>query len=211
MIEPSDLSIEAVRLALTRPQKAIEEFYPGDWFKVPPKPASVLIPFIQTAGGLQILYIRRTHIDGDIHSGQVAFPGGGSDENNSDAEMTALREAQEEIGVNPDQVKILGRLGSLKTISNYSITPIVAYLDWPIALTPSPSEVSRIFTIPLAWLADPSNRFIQYRTLPGIKTKFAVTYFQPYDREILWGATAKITVHLLEILGIAGKNTGLVN
>lgn len=205
MIKPEQFGIEQIRSALAKPQPAIDEFYPDGWFQSPPKPASVLVPLIQTADGLHILYIRRAHVNGDLHSGQVAFPGGGSEQNDTNPEMTALREAEEEIGINPKSVQILGRLGTLKTISNFSITPIVAQLGWPILVTPSPSEVSRIFNIPLSWLANPENRHIEFRSLPEPYPPLKVIYFQPYDGEVLWGATAKITVKLLEVLGLAEK------
>lgn len=205
MIEPVKITIEQVQTALEIPQQAIDEYYPDGWFTSPPKPAAILIPILELSDGLHILYIRRTSIDGDIHSGQVAFPGGGAEKSDRNPEMTALRETVEEIGVDPKHITLLGKLGTLKTISNFSITPIVARLDWPIAVIPSPSEVSRIFTIPLTWLANPANRYIKVRALPDPYPSLNVIYFLPYDGETLWGASAKITVRLLEVLGLAEK------
>jgi 8-oxo-dGTP pyrophosphatase MutT (NUDIX family) len=205
LTETAALTINQVQSALAAPHDAIAEFFPEGWFTAPPKSAAVLIPFLETPHGLEILYIRRTHVEGDMHSGQVAFPGGVSEVDDVNPEMTALREAEEEIGVNPHHVSILGSLGTLKTISNFLITPVVARLDWPVELNPSPGEVNRIFTIPISWLADPKNRRYELRSLPDPYPQLQVIYFNPYDGETLWGATARITVHLLEVLGLAEK------
>ena len=87
------------------------------------------------------------------HSGQVAFPGGRADPEDTDPEQTALREAYEEIGLRPSDVHLLGRLQDYLTITNYQVTPVVGVIPWPYDLHPAEEEVSRVFAIPLDWLA----------------------------------------------------------
>jgi 8-oxo-dGTP pyrophosphatase MutT (NUDIX family) len=140
------------------------------------------------------------------HSGQVAFPGGRSDPEDISAEATALREAQEEIGLETQKVHILGRMKSLRTITNYHVTPVVGVIQWPYLVRLTDGEVERIFAIPLNWLADPNNSEIRYRIIPPQYASYLgsdshpVIYFQPYDGEILWGVSAEITMRLLQAL-----------
>ena len=165
-----------------------------------PKPAAVLIPFLIGTNGWHILFTRR-HSDLPEHSGQVAFPGGRADPEDASAEQTALREAYEEIGLAPQDVRILGRLQDYLTITNYRVTPVVGTIPWPYALRPAEVEVSRVFTIPLAWLAQPENHEEHSRPLPAPHAPARVIYFQPYDGEVLWGASARITLNLMQALG----------
>lgn len=165
----------------------------------PLRPAAVLIPLLRQAGEWRLLYTRR--VDGlPEHSGQVAFPGGRVDPGDPTPEAAALREAEEEIGLNPANVRILGRLGEYPTITAYCITPVVAAIDWPVPLHMQPGEVSRVFTIPLSWLMQKENYREQARPVPIPHSPIKVIYYQPYDGEILWGASARLTLSLLAIL-----------
>ena len=143
----------------------------------------------------QVLYTRRTQ-QVESHKGQVSFPGGACDEGENTPEQTALREAQEEIGVDPAQVNILGRLANLITISNFRVTPVVGALHWPTVFRLNKGEVERVFTVPLTWLADAGNRW--EFTFPGRKR--SVIVYHPYDGELVWGATARMTVDFLHTL-----------
>ncbi len=165
-----------------------------------PRPAAVLIPLLRHNDEWHLLYILRAQVQGDMHSGQVAFPGGRLDPNETQPEQAALREANEEIGLEPDGVRLLGRLEEFITISNYRVTPVVGVIPWPFKLRLQASEVQRAFTIPLAWLADPANREERQRIAPDGHT-LSVVYFTEYDRELLWGLTARITLNFLEALG----------
>lgn len=106
-------------------------------------------------------------------------------------------EAEEEIGINPNDVKVLGRLANLITITYYRVTPVVGVIKWPAVFRVGEHEVARVFTIPLAWLADPLNRWQFER--PDLKR--ALIAYHPYDGELLWGATARMTVDFLKVLG----------
>jgi 8-oxo-dGTP pyrophosphatase MutT (NUDIX family) len=188
------------RLALATP-----ELQPPEYEEIAriaagtPRPAAVLIPFLWFEDGWHILFTRRNN-DLAEHSGQVAFPGGRADPQDSTPEETALREAQEEIGLKPGDVQVLGRLRSSITITNYLVTPVVGLVPWPYPFRLQTSEVSRAFTIPLNWLADPNNHEERRSALPPPLPEVQVIYFAPYDGEVLWGASARITLTLLETL-----------
>jgi 8-oxo-dGTP pyrophosphatase MutT (NUDIX family) len=178
----------------------IDNPYPDTFFSGPPQRAAVLIPFINTEEGWEILLIRRTENDNDRHGGQVAYPGGRMDPEDPSPEETALRETWEEIGVHPREVKILGKLPPILTITNYLVTPVIGIIPWPTKLILAEEEVSRAFTIPLKWLQDPNNLERHQRTLPPPYGTLEVIYFKRYDGELLWGASGRITVNLLNVL-----------
>ena len=159
------------------------------------KCAAVLIPLVWHDAQWHLLFTRRTDTV-ESHKGQVSFPGGACDEGENTPEETALREADEEIGVPPRDVRVLGRLSNLITITYFRVTPVVGVVRWPAVFRVGAHEVARIFTIPLAWLANSSNRW-QF-DIPG--TKRSLIAYHPYDGELLWGATARMTVDFLHVL-----------
>jgi 8-oxo-dGTP pyrophosphatase MutT (NUDIX family) len=161
------------------------------------KCAAVLIPLVKDDGDWHILYTRRTHRV-ESHKGQVSFPGGACDDDETTPEQTALREAQEEIGVAAADVRVLGRLASLVTISTFRVTPVVGVLRWPAVFRLNENEVERIFTVPLGWLGDESNRW--EFTFPG--RHLGVIVYHPFDGELVWGATARMTVDFLKVIGL---------
>jgi 8-oxo-dGTP pyrophosphatase MutT (NUDIX family) len=161
------------------------------------KCAAVLIPLVWYDGEWHLLFTRRTDTV-ESHKGQVSFPGGACDEEETTPEQTALREADEEIGIDPADVRVLGRLSNLITITYFRVTPVVGVVHWPTVFRVGAHEVARVFTIPLAWLANPSNRW-QFE-MPG-RLRSLIAY-HPYDGELLWGATARITVDFLTVLGL---------
>jgi 8-oxo-dGTP pyrophosphatase MutT (NUDIX family) len=164
-----------------------------------PRPAAVLIPFLREDDEWRILFTRRTDHLAE-HSGQVAFPGGRVEPGDASPEETALREAREEIGLPSENVRVLGRTDSFITITNYCVTPVVGLIERPFEISLDRIEVSRVFTIPLAWLEDRRNFEILERKLPDPYPPVGVIYFKPYEEEILWGVSAQITLNLLEIL-----------
>ncbi len=168
----------------------------------PARPAAVLVPLLRFDREWHILFTRRTETLPE-HSGQVAFPGGRCDPSDKNSEETALREAYEEIRIHPQDVKILGRLRTRLTTSNYLVTPIVGVIPQPYKFSLANEEVSRVFTIPLAWLADPTNREVRPRIISPRLKPLPVIYFKPYGGEVLWGVSAQIVVDLLKALKLS--------
>lgn len=161
------------------------------------KCAAVLVPLVWQDDEWHLLFTRRTDRV-ESHKGQVSFPGGACDDGETIPEQTALREAEEEIGLDPHNVRVLGKLANLITISHFRVTPVVGVIiKWPTVFRVGEHEVARVFTMPLAWLANESNRW-QF-DVPGRKR--SVIAYHPYDGELLWGATARMTVDFLKVLG----------
>ena len=175
--------------------------FPSNFFPEHSRAAAVLIPLLRIDNIWHILFTRRTNTLPE-HSGQVAFPGGSSDPADASPEDTALRETFEEIGLEPENVRILGKLNPLPTISNYCVTPVIGVIPWPYLYHLELVEVSRIFTIPLPWLANPVNHEIRQRALPSPYPPIPVVYFHNYDGELLWGVSAQITLNFLVALGL---------
>jgi 8-oxo-dGTP pyrophosphatase MutT (NUDIX family) len=161
------------------------------------KCAAVLVPLVWYDDEWHLLFTRRTETV-ESHKGQVSFPGGACDEGETTPEQTALREAEEEIGILPSDVRVLGRLSNLITITYFRVTPVVGVVRWPTVFRVGAHEVARVFTIPLAWLANASNRW-EFE-MPGTNRKLIA--YHPYDGELLWGATARMTVNFLNVLGL---------
>ena len=161
------------------------------------KCAAVLVPLVWQDDEWHLLFTRRTD-KVESHKGQVSFPGGACDDGETTPEQTALREAAEEIGIQPVDIKVLGRLANLITISYFRVTPVVGVVRWPTVFRVGEHEVARVFTIPRAWLANESNRW-QFE-IPG-RNRSVIAY-HPYDGELLWGATARMTVDFLNVLGL---------
>jgi 8-oxo-dGTP pyrophosphatase MutT (NUDIX family) len=183
----------ATRLSEARSTSSTDGYAPGD--APSPRCAAVLVPLLRQDGEWHLLYTRRTE-QVDSHKGQVSFPGGACDDGETTPEQTALREAQEEIGLSPEKVRILGLLNPMLTITSFLITPVVGVIPWPTVFRPEQAEVARIFTMPLKWLAERSNRW-EFNMLGR---DYSVIVFHPFDGEILWGATARMTVDFIDIL-----------
>ncbi len=162
--------------------------------------AGVLMPLLRKQGSWHLLYIRRPESEQDHHSGQVAFAGGKREQGDADLLETALREAREEIGIEPTDVDVLGSLGRHHSVTRFSIMPVVGVIPWPYPLRANPSEVASIFTMPLAWLADPENLEITHRHVEGYDKPVPVAVFRRYAGELLWGATARMTISFIEQL-----------
>ena len=155
-------------------------------------PASVLVPIVARAPEPTVLFTRRAAHLKD-HSGQVSFPGGRVAAADATPEATALREAFEEIGLDPARVELLGRMAEYHTRTGFRITPVVGIVMPPFETRPDRNEVDEIFEVPLAFLLDPANHQRQSREWQGELRWF---FAMPYERHYIWGATAGILVNL---------------
>jgi len=164
--------------------------------------ASVLVPLFWHRNEWHLLFIRRVKNPLDKHSGQVAFPGGKHDDADSDHVATATREAFEEIGLKPSDMEVVHTLDDYITGSSFVVTPVVGIVPWPYPYVAQASEVARIFSIPLAWLGDQSNVDLRDRLVEigDLSTTIKVAYYDKYDDELLWGASARMTLSLLHAL-----------
>jgi len=161
-----------------------------------PTPASVLIPLVQRAHGLTILLTQRT-ADLTDHPGQISFPGGRAESYDKDAIDTALRESEEEIGLDRRHVEIIGTLPHYLTGTGYCVTPVVGLVQPPFAVTADPSEVAAIFEVPLAFLMDGMHHQRLSVDLAGSRRSF---YAMPYEGYYIWGATAGMLRNLFHFL-----------
>ena len=161
--------------------------------------ASVLVPIVDRASGLSVIFTKRTtHLK--AHSGQVSFPGGRAEPEDPTPEFTALREAQEEIGLAMESVEVLARLPDYLTRTGFRVTPVVGLLTPPLALVPDPREVEEVFEVPLEVLLDPKNHKLESREIQGRMVGYYV--IRHGDRAI-WGATAGMVVNLYRQLAAA--------
>jgi 8-oxo-dGTP pyrophosphatase MutT (NUDIX family) len=151
--------------------------------------ASVLVPVVMRERPTVLLTERTAHLS--THSGQVAFPGGKRDETDTDEAHTALREAQEEIGLAPELVEVLGRLPTYTTGTQFIVTPVVALIDPRHRLTLNENEVADAFEVPLEFLMNPAHHRHHEFEVAGVRREW---YSMPYrDGEVerfVWGATA---------------------
>lgn len=131
------------------------------------------------------------------HPGQIALPGGKVEPIDTDATAAALREAHEEIALDPAQVRILGCLPPHRTVTGFSVTPVVAIIDGPFVPIPEAGEVEEAFTLPFAHVADPASYRTQRRRWRGGWRSYHAAPFGPY---YLWGATARILLGLAQRL-----------
>ncbi len=164
--------------------------------RLPLKPAAVLLLIVNHAGGPVVVFTQRTAHLSD-HAGQISFPGGRCDTDDCDAVATALREAEEEVGILPARVQILGQMPEYKTVTGYAVTPVVGWAEPPLAYIPDPREVDDVFEVPLGFLLDPRNHRLESALFKGrMRSYWAV----PYGERFIWGATAGMLVTFQRIV-----------
>ena len=161
-----------------------------------PKSAAVLVPVIDHPSEATVLLTQRVATL-RTHSGQIAFPGGRIDPDDASPLAAALREGQEEIGLDPAQVTPLGYLDPYLTGTGYLVIPAVVLVEPPLRLTLNPAEVHDAFEVPLAFLLDPRNHQRHAREFGGALRNF---YAMPYAERYIWGATAGMLRSLYERL-----------
>lgn len=154
-----------------------------------PMHASVLLAIVMRAEPMVLLTQRTAHMS--THSGQIAFPGGKADADDADAAATALREAEEEVGLAPDFVQVLGNLPVYVTGSSFIITPVVALVQPDFVVTPNHDEVADVFEVPLAFLMNPANHRRHRIEVDGLHREWlSMPYQDQTSQRFIWGATA---------------------
>ena len=154
-----------------------------------PAEAAVLIAIVQRDQPMVLLTERTQHLSS--HSGQVAFPGGKRDPEDADAAATALREAWEEVGLEPALVEVLGSLPPYVTTTGFVVTPVVALVPPEARYQPNPYEVAELFEVPLAFLLDPANhRRHAFERPEGRREWLSMPYQDGPHERFIWGATA---------------------
>jgi 8-oxo-dGTP pyrophosphatase MutT (NUDIX family) len=170
--------------------------------RLPPedlRPAAVLVPLYNREGEDYVLFTRRTdrlrH-----HRGEISFPGGRREPDDGDLVTTALRETREELGIAPDDVKVLGRLDDFFSVYGYHVTPYVGFFPWPYPLQADPGEIAEIIEVPLARFRDPA---IHRQEDWQHRGRVHPVDFYSVDHHEIWGLTAAILRQFLQRLGLA--------
>ena len=162
-------------------------------------PAAVLVPLVERESGLTVLLTQRAETLKD-HAGQISFPGGRIDPGDDGPIAAALREAQEEIGLPPDSVEIIGLADVYRTITGFEVTPVVGIVPPDLPLSPHPGEVAALFEAPLHYLLDPAHQHVRSALWRGRERHY---YEIDYEGRRIWGATAAMIVNLSRRLVLA--------
>jgi len=156
--------------------------------------AAVLVPLFVRERMLWIVFTRRTETV-EHHRGQISFPGGVEEAIDDDLSATALRETHEELGILPEDVRLLGTLSPIVTVTDFYVAPFVAAIPQPYVFSPAETEIAEVVEAPVVALSDPAvmeTKFLADRDEPVL--------FYRYGRHVIWGATARILAELLEAL-----------
>jgi 8-oxo-dGTP pyrophosphatase MutT (NUDIX family) len=156
--------------------------------------AAVLIPLYVREGALWIVLTRRTETV-EHHRGQISFPGGAEEDADATPLQTALRETQEELGVEAEDVRYLGSLSPLTTVTDFYVEPFVGAIPYPYVFRPAEAEIAEVVEVPVAPLLDP--RALERRAFPG---RDEPVLFYHHGSHVIWGATARMLKELLDCL-----------
>ncbi|MBT5186578.1 MAG: CoA pyrophosphatase [Kordiimonadaceae bacterium] len=163
---------------------------------LPLKPSAVLIPIVERGEQFSILLTKRSS-QLKSHSGQVSFPGGRCDDEDAHAMATALREAREEINLPQDNAQIVGAMEDYETVTGYSVTPVVGFINPDFEIVPEQSEVEDVFEVPLDYILDDKNHTVEGMMWKGEKRFY---YVFPHDDHKIWGATAAMLVRFANLV-----------
>lgn len=173
-----------------------------------PSAAAVLVPLVAHEAGVRVLLTRRTEHLRD-HAGQISFPGGRVEPGDADAVATALREAEEEVGLEPQQVDVIGALPAYTTVTRFVVTPVVALVQPGHALRLDPFEVAEAFEVPLDYLMTPAHHQRHLVDNAGVRRQFlSMPWAGPgldgvHRNYFIWGATAAMLRNLYRFLATA--------
>lgn len=158
------------------------------------RPAAVLLPLYERDGCDYLLFTERTaHLE--HHAGEISFPGGGHDAEDADLSVTVLRETEEELGIAPAQIEVLGRLDDFYSIHGYHVVPFVGTIPIPDNLQPDPFEIAGTFEAPLDHFRDPSVHRVEDWKHRG---RTHMVDFYQFEQHVIWGLTAAILRQFLE-------------
>ena len=160
------------------------------------KPAAVLLLVVNHAEPTVVFTQRTSHLS--AHAGQISLPGGSCDADDCTPERTALREAEEELGIAPERVQVLGRLPEYLTSTGFAVTPVVGWAEPPLAYRPDPHEVADVFEVPLNFLLDARNHRYESAFYKGRMRHY---WAMPYGERFIWGATAGMLVTFHRLMG----------
>jgi 8-oxo-dGTP pyrophosphatase MutT (NUDIX family) len=173
-----------------------------------PAQAAVLVPLIQAQDGLRVLLTRRTDHLRD-HAGQISFPGGRAEPTDADSAATALREAEEEVGLSRRRVQVIGRMPTYTTITGYVVTPVVGVVEAPFEMSElvlDPGEVAEAFSVPLPYLMNPAHHRRHVFEYEGGQRQFLSMPWEGVGMDgvtreyFIWGATAAMLRNLYRLL-----------
>lgn len=190
-IDPARLSAASLRRRFKSPPTWVPEIAVERRFTSrEPTHASVLVPLVQHDDVTVLLTQRTDHLTD--HPGQISFPGGRAEPDDADAIATALREAEEEIGLHARHIEVLGSLPTYTTGTGFIVTPVVALIEPPFSVQPDPVEVAEIFEVPLAFLMSPANHQRHGVDVAGTRREFLSMPWRTQDQRhyFIWGATA---------------------
>jgi len=156
--------------------------------------AAVLLPLFVRDGALRVLLTRRTDTV-EHHRGQISFPGGVEEEDDDSPWATAMRETEEELGIAPGDVRLLGALTPLVTVTDFFVEPFAGAIPYPHVLKPAAAEIAEVIDVPIAAFLDPKT--LERRMLPG---RDEPTLFYHYGSHVIWGATARMLKELLDAI-----------
>jgi 8-oxo-dGTP pyrophosphatase MutT (NUDIX family) len=209
-LQPDALKARFARPPLWRPEIQSEP----QFTQRPPAHAAVLIPIImrgpQASEPTVLLTQRTAHLS--THSGQIAFPGGKVDPEDTDRQRTALREAQEEVGLDPRHVQVLGELPVYITGTSFLITPVIGLVSSDLVITPNANEVADVFEVPLVFLMNPAHHRLhafdwqgaqrQWFSMPYLESRVAPDGQVALVERFIWGATAAMLRNFYRFLVI---------